>query len=80
VIRTRHEGLLTHARKSSPRLRYATDHAIGSFLVKQGASNAKRVMRKRGWTFPVLAECRALWEQRFPGWKWRNPDAAEWQA
>jgi hypothetical protein len=78
--RTRHEGLLTHARKSSPRLRSATDHALGSFLVRQGADNAKKVMRKRGWTFPALAECRALWERRFPGWKWRNPDVAEWQS
>jgi hypothetical protein len=33
----------------------------------------------RGWEFPPLAECRAKWEERFPGWKWLHPDLREWQ-
>jgi hypothetical protein len=36
-------------------------------------------MRRRGWTFPDLGECRKKWEARFPGWKWRDPNLKQWQ-
>jgi hypothetical protein len=73
------DGLLTNARKSSPRLRNLSDHLIGAFLAKLGGDNSKKVMRKRGWTFPSLAECRATWMARFPTWKWRDQEVTEWQ-
>jgi Family of unknown function (DUF5906) len=72
------DGLYDQARRSSPRLRHATDDALGRYLKKQGCSNAKKVRRRRGWTFPPLAECREKWEERFPGWEWQDPDLKDW--
>ena len=45
-----------------------------------GCDNNKKVLRRAGWTFPPLKECRAAWEARYPDWKWRNPEISEWQA
>jgi hypothetical protein len=73
-------GLFDQARALVPQLRqHTTDHELGRHLGKQGCSNAKKVMRRQGWTFPPLAQCRAEWEKRFPGWKWRNMALFEWQ-
>jgi len=44
-----------------------------------GCSNVW-VLRRRGWTFPPLVDCRAAWAKRYPDWKWRNPELAEWHA
>ena len=38
------------------------------------------VLRRRGWTFPPLVDCRAAWAKRYPDWKWRNPELTEWHA
>jgi hypothetical protein len=45
-----------------------------------GGDNTKKVLRRRGWTFPPLSVCRATWEQRFPGWQWRDNEITEWRA
>jgi hypothetical protein len=73
-------GLYDQARSIEPRLRQRSDHVLGDYLSKQGCDNTKKVMRRRGWTFPPLEECRAKWEQRYPGWQWRDPNIAEWRA
>jgi len=72
-------GLYDQARNIEPRLRIASDHKLGDFLTEQGCDNSRKVMRRRGWTFPDLGKCRKKWEERFPGWKWRNPKLTEWQ-
>ena len=73
-------GLYDQARNVEPRLRPRSDHMLGEYLRKQGCDNEKKVMRRRGWTFPPLKECRAKWEQCYPGWPWRDPKIAEWRA
>jgi hypothetical protein len=74
-------GLFDQARALVPQLRqHTTDTELGRYLGVQGCSNTKKVMRRQGWTFPELADCRAKWIERFPGWKWRNADLTEWQA
>jgi hypothetical protein len=73
-------GLYDQARVIEPRLRtHFNDHLLGGYLTAQGCDNKKKIMRKRGWSFPPLAECRKKWEGRFPGWPWRNPGLTEWQ-
>ena len=73
-------GLYDQARQIEPRLRnYTNDHQLGSFLRSMGCDGEKKVLRRRGWAFPPLLKCRAAWEKRYPGWKWRNPEIAEWQ-
>jgi hypothetical protein len=73
-------GLYDQARTISPRLRqHVTDHRFGHFLSKQGCVS-KKVLQRRGWWFPDLNEARTKWEERFPGWPWRNPDLVEWQS
>jgi Family of unknown function (DUF5906) len=72
-------GLYDQARNMEPRLRQRSDHVLGQHLTEQGCDNSRKVMRRRGWTFPKLIECREEWEARFPGWKWRNPKLIEWQ-
>ena len=73
-------GLFDQARQIEPRLRnYTNDHLLGGFLRKMGCDNTRKVLRRQGWTFPPLSECRTEWEKNYPGWKWRNPDLKEWQ-
>ena len=73
-------GLFDQARQIEPRLRnYTSDRALGLFLSEMGCDNTKKVMRRQGWSFPPLKDCREAWEKRYPGWKWRNPDLTEWQ-
>ncbi len=76
----KHKALYDQAREVSPRLKGLSDHLLGTVLAKHGCSNAKKVMRRRGWRFPPLDEARRKWECRFPGWKWQDPDIATWQA
>jgi hypothetical protein len=78
--RVRRKGLYDQAREISPRLKTASDHRLGSFLRDRGCVNDSKVLRRRGWTFPTLADARADWEARFPRWPWRDPDLAEWQS
>ncbi len=74
------QGLYDQARTIEPRLRYhCNDHHLGAHLRKLGCDNTKRVLRRRGWTFPPLRECRKAWEARYPGWTWRDPSIEEWR-
>lgn len=80
VVRTvMHPGLYTAARSIEPRLRNFSEHKLGGHLTKQGCTNDTKVLRQRGWTFRALSELRQKWEQRFPGWRWRNPDLSQWE-
>ncbi|AMN40182.1 primase-helicase family protein [Rhodoplanes sp. Z2-YC6860] len=72
-------GLYDQARSIEPRLRAYNDHKLGAYLTQQSCDNSRKVMRHRGWTFPDLTEAREKWVERFPGWKWRNPNLTEWQ-
>jgi hypothetical protein len=72
-------GLYDQARNIEPRLRQRSDHTLGQYLAEQGCDNSRKVMRRRGWTFPELVACRKKWEERFPGWTWRNPYLSRWQ-
>ena len=72
------DGLFDQARMVEPRLKGRNDHTLGHFLKAKGCSNTKRVMRRRGWTFPDLGSCRKAWEARFPKWPWRDADLAAW--
>jgi Bifunctional DNA primase/polymerase, N-terminal/Family of unknown function (DUF5906)/Primase C terminal 2 (PriCT-2) len=77
------KGLYDQARSSSPRLRNYSDHTLGGFLSKKGCSPNKHCGPRRsvrGWAFPDLDSARTKWEERFPGWKWRNPDLLAWEA
>ena len=71
--------LYDQAREVSPRLRGASDHLLGRMLIGFGCSNDHRVLRRRGWQFPDLADARRVWEGRFPGWKWHEPNLSNWK-
>lgn len=73
------KGLYDQARELSPRLKGYSDHLLAATLVKHGCTNNHRVLRRRGWHFPDLAEARAAWQIRFKGWQWRDPELIEWQ-
>ena len=74
-------GLFDQARQIEPRLKnYFSDRRLGLFLSEMGCDNTKKVLRRQGWSFPPLLDCRKEWEKRYPGWKWRNSDLKEWQA
>jgi hypothetical protein len=72
-------GLYDQARSMVPKLRNASDAALAGHLTKMGGENTKKVMRRRGWTFPELDACRAAWLKRYPQWQWRDPELAKWQ-
>lgn len=73
-------GLFEQARSLVPHLRgHTTDHELGRYLSAQGCDNTKKVLRRAGWTFPPLADCRKAWELRYPTWSWHN-QLTEWQA
>jgi hypothetical protein len=74
----RRDGLYDHARRISPKLRDETDAAFGRYLKKQGCQRA-RVLRRRGWQFPQLSECRAHWRTRFPTTDWPDPEVKKWK-
>jgi hypothetical protein len=78
----RRRCLYDQARAISPRLKGASDHALGRYLKDRGCDNRPRVLRRHGWTFPSLDQCRKEWEARFPGWVWDGDDelVAEWEA
>jgi hypothetical protein len=74
-------GLYDQARSIEPRLKnHTSDAKLGTFLKEMGCSNVRRVLRRRGWTFPPLLQCRAAWEKRYPGWQWRDGEIDGWRA
>ena len=79
----RRPGLYSQARKIVPHLRnHTTDAALANYLKARGCivREKRRVLRKSGWEFPDLLDCRRQWERRFPGWPWRDPEIKEWRA
>jgi hypothetical protein len=72
------DGLYDQARRSSPKLKNATDHTLGGYLTDRGCVRAW-VHRERGWKFPPLAKCRADWKERFPHTVWDDQDITEWK-
>lgn len=73
-------GLYDQARQIEPRLKnYFSDNRLALHLTEMGCDNTKKVLRRRGWTFPPLRACRAKWEVHYPQWIWRNPDLWKWQ-
>jgi hypothetical protein len=74
-------GLYDQARAIEPRLKtHTSEHKLGNFLRGKGCDNTKKVLRRRGWTFPPLLECRTAWEKRYPSYKWRDTEITEWRA
>jgi hypothetical protein len=74
-------GLYDQAKLIEPRLRnHTSDHRLGSHLSEMGCDNTAKVLRRRGWTFPALLDCRAAWVKRYAGWQWRDTEIKEWRA
>jgi hypothetical protein len=73
------DGLYDQARRISPKLKGATDAALGRYLSdKKGCVRATRtwVQGERGWQFPPLAVCRKRWNERYPDAEW--DDTKDW--
>jgi hypothetical protein len=70
-------GLYDLAREQ-PNLRHVDEQVLASHL-KQWGLTSWRNSRSRGWEFPPLWQCRARWEEKYPGWKWQYPDLTDWQ-
>ena len=73
------DGLYDQARRISPKLKGATDAALGRYLSnKNGWVRATRtwVQGERGWQFPPLAVCRKRWNERYPHAEW--DDTKDW--
>ncbi|MET4455566.1 DUF5906 domain-containing protein [Bradyrhizobium sp. RT3b] len=70
-------GLYDLAREHSA-LRHLDDQVLAAHLKRWGCK-PWRNSQARGWEFPPLAECRARWEEKFPGWPWQHPEINEWQ-
>ena len=72
-------GLFDQAKLVEPRLKNYNDYKLGRHLADMGCTNKKKVLRKQGWNFPPLVDCRKAWEAKYQDWKWRNPDLTAWQ-
>jgi len=74
------DGLYTHARRISPKLKNETEAAFGRYLSnEQRGAESAWVRRHRGWKFPPLSVCRERWLARFPQTTWRDPGGKEWR-
>jgi len=73
-------GVYDQAKQVEPRLKSLSDHRLGAFLSQMGCENRVKVLRRRGWTFPPLLQCRDEWEKRFPNWPWVDPAIEAWRA
>ena len=79
----RRPGLYSQARSIVPQLRnHTSNSALANYLKDRGCivREQVRVLRRSGWQFPPLDDCRRDWERRFPGWPWRDPELNEWGA
>jgi hypothetical protein len=70
-------GLFDLARQRVPALRHLDDQVLAAHLRRFGCTSW-RSRDQRGWEFPPLAECRAKWEQKYPGWRWNHPETTDW--
>jgi hypothetical protein len=58
--------------------RYTNSTRIADKLKKLFNVEQYNVQRARGWIFPSLSECRAIWSARYGGeWNWHR-DLTEW--
>ncbi len=74
-------GVYDQAKLIEPRLKtHFSDHKLGDLLREMGCDNTKKVLRRRGWSFPPLLQCRGAWERRYPDWQWRDIEITEWRA
>ena len=73
-------GIYDQARQLEPRLREHQRSSSRGSSERDGLRQYEEVLRRRGWTFPPLLDCRAAWAKRYPDWKWRNPEITEWHA
>lgn len=73
-------GLFDLARERHPQLRHVDDQVLANHLKTVWGCEPWRNSTKRGWEFLPLAQCRAAWEKRYPGWQWRHPEVTDWQA
>ena len=74
-------GIYDQAGFVEPRLRnHFSDRDLGLHLARMGCDNRKKVLNKRGWTFPPLLDCRDAWEKSYPGWQWQDAEITEWRA
>ena len=71
-------GLFDLARQRVSALRHVNDQVLAACLEKWGCK-PWRSSQARGWEFPPLRDCRARWEQKYPGWQWQHPELTEWQ-
>jgi len=72
------DGLFDQARRSSPKLKNATDAALGRYLTDRGCKRCW-VHGERGWEFPPLAKCRKDWKERFPHTVWDDQKITDWK-
>jgi Family of unknown function (DUF5906) len=76
-------ALVEDAKQRVPRLRdYISDQKLVNFLKNWGCISHKDrgvPIEVRGWIFLPLAQLRAMWERRYGGWEWENPELEEWQ-
>jgi hypothetical protein len=70
-------GLYDLAREY-PALKHMDDQVLAEHLKAWGCTPWRSNLA-RGWEFLPLAECRARWEEKFPGWPWQHPELTEWQ-
>ena len=75
-------SLIDDAKERVPRLRFdLTDVGLRNFLTDGEVGFVCTKARKsiaNGWSFPLLAECRAAWEKRYGPTKWDHPEVKEW--
>jgi hypothetical protein len=73
-------GLYSDARKSSPKLKNASDNELAAKLRDKGCKPKWHVGsdrgRGRGWKFPKCGDARREWEKTHPGWPWQ--EGCEW--
>lgn len=77
--RSLRDGLFDLARER-PGLRNIRDKEITEKLRADYGCQSWRSSRFRGWQFPPLLDCRALFEARYPDHQWQYPDIEEWGA
>lgn len=70
-------GLFTHARRSVPKLRDASERRLGGALSEWGAARWKE--GRRGWIFPPLSELREKWDTRYGPHEWSGGREAQWR-
>jgi hypothetical protein len=64
--------------KERPALRNINETVFARWLKERYGAVNWRSNRFRGWQFPPLLECRAMFEDRYPGHPWQHPEVIDW--